>query len=224
MVLRSLVGSVTERTPTSTGPAAPSFAYSRKSGFPAVQHRSKSAFARGRDDQRRRTPLRSSEVPPVQSTEDRIIDDAEHGVANGVPHPTILEGDEPGSVDWRQHISAENERRVESMTEEEREEAKREILDRFGLGVQELFDKVSLARKKQAESVSSIGRPEEMSHENQGSEVPISSTSHGLESPTRGEFAHADIVWSSHPFIQRTIDMIHSTVANVSPPISCSFS
>ena len=100
----SLVGSILERKPVSK-PSSPSQAATRN-GFPAVQHRSQSAFARARGGAQKRV----REVPTVQSS----------------PVPRNQESSESLAVDtaegWRAQVEEDNRRRVEAMTEEEREQ------------------------------------------------------------------------------------------------------
>ncbi|KAJ7724980.1 hypothetical protein DFH07DRAFT_1003441, partial [Mycena maculata] len=124
----SLVGSVFERTTTSK-PSSAFAPSSSKTGFPRVEHRSKkSAFARAREANsapRDNVPVvRPSKPPPP-------------------PQPVDKYGD-----DWRAQMARENERRVEAMTEEEREEERREILEKFGPGIGDLLKKVREARAK----------------------------------------------------------------------------
>ncbi|KAG6890583.1 hypothetical protein C0992_000401 [Termitomyces sp. T32_za158] len=128
-----LVGSVIERKPTSQ--SAPKLFVPAKTGFPAVQHRSKSAFARNIDNLRRTGSSRPRNVPTIVPS-----------------RPTRLQG--PTDPDtWRDRMGRENEERVASMTEEEREQERQEILDRFGAGVGDLLKRVMRAREKQATSV-----------------------------------------------------------------------
>ncbi|KAH9922029.1 hypothetical protein B0H21DRAFT_766415 [Amylocystis lapponica] len=138
----SLVGSIFERKPSSP-PAAP---VSRpdpagKTGFPSVQHRSKSAFSRARDDSKKSRPYRSSDVPQVSPT--------------SRPGPNSLEnGLRP--EDWREQVEEENRVRVAAMTDEEREEERREILERFGPDVGDILKKAKAMRDaKQSQPESS---------------------------------------------------------------------
>ena len=121
----AIVGSVVERKPTSSF-STPKAVVTGKTGFPAVQHRSKSAFARNRDDLRRSVsrPKDVSIVPPTNV------------------HPASTE-----PADWRQQISKENEERVADMSEEQREEEIRQILDRFGSSVGDVLKRARLARE-----------------------------------------------------------------------------
>lgn len=130
----SLIGSVFERKPTTsfTGPLASS---SGKTGFPTVQHRSKSAFSRNREELRKPGYGRSQDAPPVLQSDTK---------------PKPVDPDQ-----WREQMSRENEQRVEGMTDEEREEERREIIERFGAGVGDLLRHVRNSRMKQVEATSS---------------------------------------------------------------------
>ena len=116
----AIIGSVFERKPLV--PTSPQVFASNKTGFPAVQHRSKSAFARSRQEA---GPSRLHDVPVV-TTNRRL---------------KPVEPDE-----WREQVSRENQERVDAMTEEEREEEGREIIARFGAGVGDLLKRVQQAR------------------------------------------------------------------------------
>lgn len=136
----SLVGSVLERKPSApaTAPRA-----STNGGFPAVQHRSKSAFQRAREDQRRAGgPARPVHAPIVASTSpskpSKDENDDEHPGSRAIAEAT---------EDWRKQMEEENQRRVEAMTEEEREAERREILERFGPNVAEILRKARAARE-----------------------------------------------------------------------------
>lgn len=131
-----MIGSVFERKPTSH--SAPKAFSSGSTGFPAVQHRSKSsAFARNREEVRKTGLSRPRDVPTIVPS---------------VKNPTPVDPDE-----WRNQINRENEQRVESMTEEEREQERQEIMERFGAGVGDLLKRVRLARAKQG-----TGTPEKL--------------------------------------------------------------
>jgi hypothetical protein len=143
MVDRSLVGPVFERNPTPSSVSTPKLANLVKSGFPVAQHRSKSAFARGRDLQKRGFIAKSSETPAVISTR-------ESGVGADA-------SDELQAHDWRRQISEENDQKVKSMSEEERVQATEEIFEQFGSGVGELFEKIAQARKRKAADTQSAG-------------------------------------------------------------------
>ncbi|KAJ3518188.1 hypothetical protein NLJ89_g32 [Agrocybe chaxingu] len=111
----SIVGSVIERK--SASPLTPKRpASTAKIGFPTVQHRSKSAFARNREEQRKPTMSRAKDVPFVLPS------------SRPIP-PTV-------TANWREQMSKENEDRVASMDNEEREEERRQILKRFGNNIE----------------------------------------------------------------------------------------
>ncbi|KAI0072200.1 hypothetical protein K474DRAFT_1701122 [Panus rudis PR-1116 ss-1] len=141
-----LIGSVIERKP---GSSANTFNAkskpSDKTGFPTVSHRSQSAFARARKNEKsigggstrdrpREPPIVSPSVRPPPPTKAQIKDGETEG--------------------WRKDVEEENIRRVEGMTEEEREEERREILERFGPNVAEILRRAREAREsKHATSV-----------------------------------------------------------------------
>ncbi|KJA17442.1 hypothetical protein HYPSUDRAFT_70687 [Hypholoma sublateritium FD-334 SS-4] len=125
------VGSIVERKPTTTLRPPKPFS-SGKTGFPTVEHRSKSAFARNREGLRRNGTSKHQEVPLVEPS------------AKLASPPPL-----PDSDDWREQISRENEQRVAHMTEEEQEGERKEILERFGANVGDLLKRARLAREKQ---------------------------------------------------------------------------
>ena len=129
-----LIGSVFERKPVSSPYSTPRLSSSVKTGFPAVQHRSQSAFARGRDELRKNGPGRTRDVPGVSVTE------------NVGSRPPKRDQD-----DWRTQISIENEHKVDSMTEEEREKNRMEIVEHLGGGVGDLLKRVQEARFRRDE-------------------------------------------------------------------------
>lgn len=149
----ALVGSVFERKPTSSPLIVPGRNTSGKTGFPPVQHRSKSAFARGRDELRKLNginPERLRDVPVVASTSSRAPEKPERtGPLILEPRP-LKRPAEPD--DWRRQISEENEKKVDSMTEEQREEERKEILERFGAGIGDLLKKAREARERQMQN------------------------------------------------------------------------
>ena len=131
----AIVGSVVERKPISSF-STPKATVSDKTGFPTVQHRSKSAFARNRDELRK-SVSRPKDVPILIPTN---------------AHPASTE-----PADWRQQISKENEDRVADMTEEQREEERRQILERFGASIGNVLKRARIAR----ENKSVAGKTEE---------------------------------------------------------------
>ena len=98
----SLVGSIFERKAVSapTAPTPPSA--STSNGFPRVQHRSQSAFAKSREQIKQRP----REIPTLQTAS----------------LPDRPRGDNDPSEGWRVQAQEENLRRVAAMSEEEREE------------------------------------------------------------------------------------------------------
>jgi hypothetical protein len=127
-----LVGSVLERTPGSTAsssrPPAP------KTGFPPVQHRTKSAFARSRSLSEKLVPGggRPSRPPPI---------------ATG---PSLSNDPQPSTSDeskWREDVSREHEKVVASMSPEERELERQAILERFGPGVGAILQRAKRNRE-----------------------------------------------------------------------------
>ena len=130
-----LVGSVFERTPSgSTQP--PDLSGSSQTGFPIPQHRSKkSAFARGRDGLKRGPVTKDVSVPVVQPTPK-------------LPPPRIDKGEVTRVDDLRRQISEENDRRIEGMSEERIERERREIMEHFGGGIEDLLRRAKEAREK----------------------------------------------------------------------------
>ncbi|KAF9075965.1 hypothetical protein BDP27DRAFT_1285841 [Rhodocollybia butyracea] len=132
----SLVGSVFERKPLASNSSTQSqsrFSNSinSKTGFPPVQHRSQknSAFLKNRDESRRKPELsteRTTDVPHVASAS-----------ATAGPGPRTMQNHAKDG--WMSQISAENEARVQAMTEEERDAERRQILERFGPGVGDIL-------------------------------------------------------------------------------------
>ncbi len=112
-----------------SGPAVPPKPTSASShGFPAVQHRSKSAFARSREDAQK--PKSMSITRETRPQVPSVVTSAR---LNGE------KSEKPTPVNWRAQMSKENEARVANMTDEEREAEKREILERFGAGIGDIL-------------------------------------------------------------------------------------
>jgi hypothetical protein len=144
---KPLVGSVFERKRGSSTPApfAPK-AIGSSTGFPTAQHRSKSVFARNRGTQQQSTALPSqAAVPPVVFLAPRTEE---------LVPPKELDTD-----DWRVRMSEENERRVAAMTEEEREQERREIEEKFGKNIGDVLRRARMAREaheRQKNAVASL--------------------------------------------------------------------
>ncbi|KAI0265687.1 hypothetical protein BC834DRAFT_174223 [Gloeopeniophorella convolvens] len=133
---KPLIGSVLERKTGSAAvpPSAPK-AIASKSGFPTAQHRSKSVFARNREVAQKAVAGSSRLAGPPTIQPIRPL------------QPSSSEA--PATDDWRTQVSEENERHVAAMTEEEREEERRDIEARFGKGVGEVLRRAREAREKQ---------------------------------------------------------------------------
>jgi len=132
----SLIGSIVERKPKSSiSSPTPKPSTSGKTGFPTVQHRSKSAFSRNREEQRKFGEARAKEVPTVLRAPSRT------------PFSPQPPTEDPN--DWRESISRENAERVAAMSPEEIEEEKQHILERFGNNVGDILKRARLARERQ---------------------------------------------------------------------------
>nr|GAT56313.1 predicted protein [Mycena chlorophos] len=137
----SLVGAVFERSATSK-PSSSFISTPSTTGFPQATHRSKkSAFARSREivnPPRNHVPL----------------------VAPSRPNPP-QEHNEDDNEDWRAQMRRVNEQRVNAMSDEEREAERREIMERFGPGIEDILRKVRASRQgENATAGPSTPRPE----------------------------------------------------------------
>ncbi|KDQ62123.1 hypothetical protein JAAARDRAFT_30030 [Jaapia argillacea MUCL 33604] len=139
-----MIGSVVERSTGSGTHSAPRNGGSGKTGFPSVQHRSKSAFARGREELKRKGTDRPTEVPIVKPSQAIGQGGGEGNVTGKVPPQPASE------EDWRRQIDEENKKRVESMTDEEREQERQDILEKFGSGVGDILRKAREARERKS--------------------------------------------------------------------------
>ncbi|KAF9783201.1 hypothetical protein BJ322DRAFT_140937 [Thelephora terrestris] len=128
-----LVGSVLERTPGST--SSPPRLPAPKTGFPPVQHRTRSAFARSRDLSKQSTGNgeRLDQPPAVTSENPRLPN---------VPPLSISD-----ESNWREEVSRENEKIVANMSPEERELERQAILERFGSGVGAILQRAKRNRE-----------------------------------------------------------------------------
>jgi len=138
---RPLIGSVYERKTSAFSEVnRPKPSGSSRTGFPVVQHRSKSAFARGRDEFKRSGsggPNRTKDIPVVRSVNDT------GGRTGGLTPRPVIDTD-----DLRRQISEENEKKLEAMTEEERNQERREIIEHFGVGIGDLLQKARETRER----------------------------------------------------------------------------
>ncbi|KAJ7223197.1 hypothetical protein GGX14DRAFT_657639 [Mycena pura] len=131
MLLSEIIGSVVERAPTSK-PSSSFTPGPSNTGFPQAAHRSKkSAFARARESSNRTLRDDVPFVVPSKPT----------------PLPPLSQGN---GDDWRTQISRENELRVSAMSDEEREQERREILERFGPGIKDILKKAREAKERNA--------------------------------------------------------------------------
>jgi hypothetical protein len=128
-----LVGSVLERTPGSTTslPRLPA----PKTGFPPVQHRTRSAFARSRDLSKQSTGNgeRLDRPPAVTSETSRLPNVPPLSISN--------------ESNWREEVSRENEKILANMSPEERELERQAILERFGSGVGAILQRAKRNRE-----------------------------------------------------------------------------
>ncbi|KAK2465275.1 hypothetical protein APHAL10511_002629 [Amanita phalloides] len=128
---KALIGSVVERkTSASSNPPRHSGQYS---GFPVAHHRSKSAFARNREKSNNHGASRLRGPPNVSSTGAQVL-------FAQPPVPDI----------WREQVGEENKRKVETMTEEEIKEEKRQIFERFGPEIGSILKRAKEARERAA--------------------------------------------------------------------------
>ncbi|PBK67213.1 hypothetical protein ARMSODRAFT_915518 [Armillaria solidipes] len=136
----SLVGSVFERPPSLALHRPPQLSTSGRTGFPAAQHRSKSAFARRRDEERKTDNTRPRGVPTIVP------------IPKVQPFtPNVPEREEESVANWREEISRQNQLQVQNMSAEERERERNEIYERFGADIGGILRRAREARERQAE-------------------------------------------------------------------------
>ena len=128
-----LVGSVLERTPGSTSSSFRSPA--PKTGFPPVQHRTKSAFARSRD-------LSNQSIPNVGRPIQPPVVTSELPRLSNVPPPSASDESK-----WREDVSRENEKILANLSPEERELERQAILERFGPDVGAILQRAKRNRE-----------------------------------------------------------------------------
>ncbi|PIL35079.1 hypothetical protein GSI_02867 [Ganoderma sinense ZZ0214-1] len=166
MAQAPLIGSILERKPGSK-PSAPSET-STRTGFPAVQHRSQSAFARARGQEYKRV----RDVPIVQtSTLGSSFQSRHNGTA-----------EQDG---WRIQAEEENRRRVEAMSEEERAQERAEIVERFGPNIVEVLRRAREVRETGEVREAREAR-EAKQKKSESEKVGADSTS-SSSTPTQGE-------------------------------------
>lgn len=138
-----LVGSVLERIPGST--PLPSKLPAPKTGFPPVQHRTKSAFTRSRDLSRQSASnIKRPDQPPLVT----------FGNSNA-PSPQT-----PDESKWLEEVGRDNEKIVANMSPEERELERQAILERFGPGVGAILQRAKRNRevKREERDGTELGR------------------------------------------------------------------
>lgn len=115
---------------------------SSKTGFPAVQHRSKitSAFKRARMDQRMQKDMSASREN-----------------SNSITRPDSMKGPK-GTEEVMEDVLRSNAEAVERMTEEERWRERQDIRDQLGPGIDDLIKKVRKARAQRADSQATAGQ------------------------------------------------------------------
>jgi len=140
-----IIGSVVERKP-GVGNERPTKPASgpTSTGFPSVQHRSKSAFARNREQNlRKNLGLSKLNAPPIVSSSAQPRDP----LSIPPPAPPAPSNDESEDA-LHDSISRENEARIAGMSPEEIEEEKQEILRRFGADIGSVLEKARRNRLK----------------------------------------------------------------------------
>ncbi|EFI27216.1 cytoplasmic protein [Coprinopsis cinerea okayama7 len=168
---KPIVGSIVERKPSSkpTG-QKPGFG-GGPSGFPSVQHRSKSAFARNREEAQRRNAAggvngRPTGPPTVTaSTSSSTASSTAGPTPSTKPQPSpsgfSLANDHAPPKDdiaiMREHISQENEKIIAGMSPEEIEEERRQIIARFGTGIGGVLEKAKKNRMKREQETKFVG-------------------------------------------------------------------
>lgn len=132
----SLVGSIVERKAgTSVSPPGKA---SAKSGFPVAQHRSKSAFARAREEQKKAEGNSRLPRPPTvtkTAASSPLVRKSDDGEEEDSKAEVIAKASE----DWRRQMEEDNQRRVENMSAEELEDARQQILKQFGPDIAEIL-------------------------------------------------------------------------------------
>lgn len=164
MASKDLVGSVFERKSSSNSSGSNVFKRPTGTGFPSAQHRSKSAFARAREQRQQQQtnateqPQSRSVIPPVISGQKAQSKTSAAPSVEIRPSLVASSDNDNESPDWRAQMSAENEARVANMTEEEREEERKQIFEQFGPGIADIL------RRARERLERTAGDPEEPSH------------------------------------------------------------
>ncbi|KAH6912601.1 cytoplasmic protein [Coprinopsis sp. MPI-PUGE-AT-0042] len=165
-----IIGSIVERKPAAVAGAARAPSGSPSTGFPSIQHRSKSAFVRSREETQRATAR--LQAPPLIATSRPQFQNPSKPTQLG--YPTVK--DDPEVI--RDQISRENEAVIAGMSQEQIDEERRQIIERFGSGIEGILEKARRNRMKRA-SESQLAGPQNPNLQFEGAplelpEVPIS--------------------------------------------------
>ncbi|KAL1748345.1 hypothetical protein HDZ31DRAFT_29689 [Schizophyllum fasciatum] len=159
-----LVGNILERKPGAHNATAPQISPHARGGFPAVTHRSQSAFARSRLRNSKDIKLANgAPAPPaVQSTSapkpssplrasslvSETVAPAPSSPLSSASSPSTIRSTANGPVSWEEQMRRENEERIAGMTEEERAEGIQEVMSTFGPDVENLMRKIRENRER----------------------------------------------------------------------------
>jgi len=136
-----MIGSIKERTVSNVKPPAPPTP-PRAAGFPRAEHRSKkSSFLRHREELSSEADARDAQLPtsPPSSLD-----------AHQSPRTVSGEDDASAQGKMPDEISGQNAKIIESMTDEEREQNRQEIVERFGLDIGERLQRARAAQRRVA--------------------------------------------------------------------------
>lgn len=159
MIIKAIVerpsGSVSAPRP----PQPPSLPSPSSSGFPAVPHRSQR-----KPRTQTRQPSSAAEVASnvdaphqdVSTTPERLAPLSARVTDAGPSRLPAADANLSEAERVRREVDEENTRRVEAMTDEEREQEARELTERFGPGLLELMRKRRAAREAKEQRPSSF--------------------------------------------------------------------
>jgi hypothetical protein len=138
-----MIGEIKERPVSNSKPPAPPTPV-RATGFPRAEHRSrkKSSFLKHREELDRESGARDVQLPtPSYSPLDALRSS-----------PPRAPPSEDASIEGKMYdgITEQNTKIVESMTEEEREQGRQEIVERFGLDIGERLRRVRATQHRAA--------------------------------------------------------------------------
>ncbi|KAF8123263.1 hypothetical protein EV363DRAFT_1455547 [Boletus edulis] len=190
---RSLVGSVVERTKPRME-SAPSSRFTRTPGrgFPAAQHRFKSAFARARDEVNLKGDVAGSRHTDVPFG---VSNKPQKQPSVAPPGPLIDPKPIPTNTDALLHqIHDENMRTIARMSDDDIVHEKRAILEQLGEGTGELLRRVQEARRRKVAKEKEVQVQAEL--EERAAQEPT-----GKADDTKGD--HKDIVNVASPTPRR---------------------